>query len=152
MPGMGEAHPRWKGGRSLDKSGRVMISLNGRKVYEYVLVAEQALGKLLPPKAIIHHVDGNNTNNINSNLVICEDQAYHMLLHQRMRVLEVGGNPNTQYLCGRCNKAKDFSVFYRQKVGRAAGRPTSYCKVCISELDSLRTEKRRKEKHNGLYI
>ncbi len=44
--------------------------------------AEQALGHPLPPSAVVHHhtYDGDR-----SQLVICQDRAYHALLHQRMR-------------------------------------------------------------------
>lgn len=44
----------------------------------HVLGAEKALGKPLPDNAVIHHHD-------KEQLVICQDQAYHMLIHQRMR-------------------------------------------------------------------
>lgn len=49
--------------------------------------AELALGKPLPYGVVVHHVDGNPGNNENSNLVICEDRAYHSLLHSRTEAL-----------------------------------------------------------------
>jgi len=54
----------------------------------HVLIAEKALGKKLPPGAVVHHADGNPSNNKNSNLVICPSQAYHMLIHARTRAYE----------------------------------------------------------------
>src|SRR5258708_6599812 len=62
---------------------------------EHELIAEQVLGHPLPKKAEIHHVDNNGLNNEHSNLVICQDHAYHMLLHARTRIVKAGGNPNT---------------------------------------------------------
>jgi hypothetical protein len=37
---------------------------------------EQCRGKQLPPYAVIHHHE--------DELVVCQDQSYHMVLHQRM--------------------------------------------------------------------
>lgn len=66
--------------------------INNKTIRGHRLVAEKALGKPLPEKAVIHHVDGNGLNNTNSNLVICQDHAYHMLLHIRQKALEASGH------------------------------------------------------------
>ncbi len=50
-------------------------------------MAERALGKPLPPKAVIHHHDPNQ-------IVVCQDQAYHNFLHQRQRAHEACGHAN----------------------------------------------------------
>lgn len=63
-------------------------------VLEHILVAEKALGRFLPLGSPVHHVDGDRTNNAPSNLVVCEDAAYHNLLHRRMRALEASGDPS----------------------------------------------------------
>lgn len=64
----------------------------GRKVGEHVAVAEQAIGKPLPKGAIVHHIDGDKHNNAPSNLVICQDRAYHNLIHRRERALFMTGD------------------------------------------------------------
>ena len=64
---------------------------NGVRKLEHVRIAEAALGKPLPPKAEIHHVDGNKRNNDPTNLVICPNRAYHMLLHKRQRQMQAEG-------------------------------------------------------------
>lgn len=63
------------------------------RVLEHLLVAEKALGKHLPPKAVVHHWDRDGENNEPANLVICENNVYHLLIHQRMRAFEACGNP-----------------------------------------------------------
>jgi hypothetical protein len=55
-----------------------------RYVFEHILVAEKALGKHLPPGAVVHHVDEDGLNNKPWNLVICQDNAYHRFLHKRL--------------------------------------------------------------------
>lgn len=76
---------------------------------EHRIVAEQALGKPLPDGAVIHHVDGNALNNASTNLVICQSQAYHLLLHQRQNALDACGNPNHRK-CVYCGKYDDPSA------------------------------------------
>jgi hypothetical protein len=102
----------------------------GRKALRHVLIAERALGKHLPPRAEVHHVDENKRNNANSNLVICQDRRYHKWLHLRAMIVRAGGNPNTEALCPVCRRVKprsDFSV----KSASVNGL-TSYCRSCMS--------------------
>ena len=70
-------------------------------VFNYILVAEKALGKYLPLDAVVHHVDGNPTNDHPTNLVVCEDKSYHRLLHCRQRAHRESGNANWRlcYIC-----------------------------------------------------
>ncbi len=77
--------------------------VKGRKYLLHRWIAEQALGKPLPDTAVVHHVDGNRHNNANNNLVICEDDAYHALLHNRQRALDATGNVNS-VRCGDCSR------------------------------------------------
>ena len=72
-------------------------------VYEHVLVVVRArCGKPLPPKAIVHHVNGDGRDNRASNLVVCNDHAYHMLLHRRIAARAACGNPHWERcrICG----------------------------------------------------
>lgn len=98
-------------------------------VYEHVLIAERALGRYLPEGAEVHHADENKRNNANRNLVICQDKAYHKLLHARARVVAAGGDPNTQAVCGACRQPKPFSAFYRMADNASTG-VNGRCKEC----------------------
>lgn len=49
----------------------------------YHVVAAKALGRPLPNGACVHHINGDCSDNRPQNLVICQDNAYHMLLHSR---------------------------------------------------------------------
>lgn len=74
------------------KNGYVMIKINGELVYEHRVLAEKALGKPLPPKAIVHHTKAPDDNHGYFKLVICPDQDYHLLLHRRARELGYENN------------------------------------------------------------
>ena len=83
----GENSPSWKGGRFRDIRGHIRILMPKYPkadckgyVKEHILLAEKALKKPLPPKAVVHH-------HSEAQLVICENQAYHLLLHTNMRRL-----------------------------------------------------------------
>lgn len=106
----------------------------GRKhgtAHEHVLIAERALGKPLPPRAQVHHVDGDRRNNTPSNLVICQSQSYHSLLHVRMKTIRAGGDPNTDQVCGACGMVKPLAAFSLNARNQATGR-TSQCRACAA--------------------
>jgi hypothetical protein len=84
-------------------SGHISIRRNGVLKYEHVWIAEEVLGKELPAGAQIHHVNLNPSDNRKCNLVICPSDAYHKLLHQRLRALEACGNPNWRQ-CNFCHQ------------------------------------------------
>lgn len=85
--------------------------MNGVSIHE--VIAEKALGKPLPIGAQVHHVDGSKDNS--SQLVICQDQAYHLMLHARTRIVMAGGNPNTDAICTNCQSVKPRSEFWKSK-------------------------------------
>lgn len=55
-----------------------------RNKYKYRKVAEQKLGRPLQPLEIVHHIDGDSSNNNPDNLLVC-DHATHYMLHKEMR-------------------------------------------------------------------
>lgn len=91
----GSNSKNWKGGRRINSLGYRLILVPGHPrsnvngyVREHIYIAEKALGKPLPPGAVIHHVNETKADNGPGNLVICQDEAYHRLLHKRMRAIK----------------------------------------------------------------
>lgn len=68
-------------------------------VPEHILVAERVIGKYLPLSAIVHHTNEVKSDNCPSNLVVCEDQVYHTLLHTRKKALLECGHPSWRKCC-----------------------------------------------------
>ena len=68
-------------------------------ICEHRAIVEAVLGRSLPPKSQIHHVNGDEKDNRACNLVLCPDQAYHALLHRRLRALKACGNANWNRCC-----------------------------------------------------
>ncbi len=106
----GSNHPRWNGGQHKDGNGYVMILIPGHPradvggyVREHILVAEKALGKSLPERAVVHHANGTKDS---GPLVICQDNAYHQLLHRRERALNDCGHTSWRK-CRFCKQYDD---------------------------------------------
>lgn len=109
----GEGNPRWKGGRHVNDRGYVLLRRLDHPsrnhlgyVREHLLVAEAALGRPIPQEHPVHHVNEDPGDNRPGNLVICENQAYHALLHRRLRALRACGNPGFMQ-CKFCRRWDD---------------------------------------------
>lgn len=143
---VGAKNPMWKGGRFVNTFGYVLI-LNREHpradhmgyVREHLIVAEKAVGHYLPSPICIHHVDGNRQNNSPQNLVICPNNGYHRLLHNRIRALKFCGNANWK-VCGYCHKYDDPQNLLGSKPGQFAHRK------CRNAYALKRHHKKRKEK------
>lgn len=79
------------GRRHLSSHGYVRVVLEGgARQYEHILVAERALGRRLknfgrghPENEVVHHINGDKTNNSPTNLLVCTHK-YHVELHHRL--------------------------------------------------------------------
>lgn len=127
----------WKNG--ITRNGKNILiykpdhpkAIHGKYVPEHRLVAEKALGKILPDKAPIHHVDCDRSNNTPSNLVICESQGYHNYLHMRQRAFQATGNVNHLkcQICKKYDSPDNLYVYYYSDGTPKFGRH----KACHSE-------------------
>jgi hypothetical protein len=65
----GKDSPNWKGGREVTKDGYIRIWLSRKqKILEHRLIMEQHLGRNLTKSEVIHHINGNNSDNRLENL------------------------------------------------------------------------------------
>lgn len=74
--GRGARNPKWRGGRSSNNGYRIVFTPNHPHatslgyVFEHRLVMESVLGRYLTASEIVHHKDGNTTNNAPENLEV----------------------------------------------------------------------------------
>ena len=143
----GEVHHSWKGGRIKTRGGYIWILNHDHPktdrdgyVREANLICEKALGKNLPPKAVVHHIDHIKTNNYNQNLVICQNTGYNQILHHREKAYKACGFAHWRK-CGYCHKWDDPKNLYISPNGYQA-----YHKSCAKEY--LKKWEENKNVHN----
>lgn len=76
-----EKNGNWKGGRVVTVDGYVKIRVPGRKpayVPEHRLVMENMIGRLLRPKEVVHHRNGDRADNRPANLQLFSENKFHL--------------------------------------------------------------------------
>lgn len=86
-----EKSPRWNGGRKKRKDGYIFVvapddhpypaytKKSGLKyILEHRLLVEQSIGRYLLPSEVVHHKDGNPSNNSIENLELFSSQSEHI--------------------------------------------------------------------------
>ncbi len=126
------------GGGGLDADGYWVTHKKGVRMPQHIQIAEKALGKQLPKDAQVHHVNEKRLDNVQSNLVICQNNAYHRLLHRRMGAIKAG-MPARFRKCGYCHSYDDPLNLYLH------GSSVHHRK-CKTDYDY----RRKKEATNGI--
>ena len=96
--------------KTITKEGYVYVGPEGGRL-EHIAIAEKALGKKLPSRAQVHHVNGTRSDNAKNNLVICPSGKYHKLLHTRSAAFDATGDANKRR-CAYCGKYDDAENLY----------------------------------------
>ncbi len=75
----------WKGGKTTNIHGYVLIRVDGAYKYEHRHVVECHIGRTLKRREVVHHVDGDKTNNAIHNLVVM-DKSEHDRIEALRRI------------------------------------------------------------------
>lgn len=121
-----EKNANWRGGRYVASNGYVLVRTTGRRedpyhgyVYEHRLVAERMLGRTLLPGELVHHVNGDKTDNREENITVLPSIAHHLAAHRTRGDLRSPGQENPVVFCA-CGCGESFRWF------DGAGRPRKY--------------------------
>lgn len=79
---------RHRGNRRLDKKGYVIFRVGlGVRKKEHVYIAEQVLGRQLKRGEMVHHINGDRSDNRRCNLLVCTIK-YHTWLHWKITQIQ----------------------------------------------------------------
>ena len=122
----GSKHPR--GGHTRKKDGYHVIQVDGKNMLEHRHIMEQHIGRKLERKEVVHHIDGNPSNNMIANLLLIINQSEHIKSHC------VHYRDDTHKQCTCCKEIKLRSEFSTNGNTHANQDPNySICKSCRSK-------------------
>jgi hypothetical protein len=137
---VGDRSAHWKGGVRLER-GRVLVhrpdhpdAQQSGYIYRYRLVAEQMLGRRLKADEVVHHIDGDETNDDPGNLLVM-GQAEHASRYDARRRAR-GVIPER---CAHGHRLDNETLY----IHRRDGLTKWTCKVCRREAGRRHDAKRR---------
>jgi len=131
----GEDHWNWKGGKTIGVRGYVLIKSpdhpfknNGGYVREHRLIMEKLLGRYLLPSEVVHHVNGDVSDNRLENLKLFSSPGDHWRSHVTKEC-----NTENQRQCSRCKMIKKLNTENFYKANDKLYGFRYVCKKCRKE-------------------
>ena len=129
----------WKGGRT-KKDGYILIRRSDHPhadpstgyVREHRLIVEQSIGRYLTPEEVVHHINGDKSDNRIGNLAVMSASEHSRLHGGRASVLHRSSGEFTCQECGRSDVRHEClglckACYIRQW---KRNRPTRLCDAC----------------------
>lgn len=115
-----------KPGQGFYASGYKAAQVDGVKKFDHVRIVENVLGKSLPKGCVVHHANGDRSDNRKENLVVCQDRAYHNLLHARMSAINATGDASKR----KCRHCKNYDSLTNLTSYKCAKTTSYWHKEC----------------------
>lgn len=80
----GEKSPTWKGGKTRSRKGYVVLRNDGDVIFEHRAVMEAHIGRKLTDDEVVHHINGDKTDNRLENLQLMT-RGEHSTMHNKRR-------------------------------------------------------------------
>ena len=80
----GEKSPTWKGGKTRSRKGYVVLRNDGDVIFEHRAVMEEHIGRKLTEDEVVHHINGDKTDNRLENLQLMT-RGEHSTMHNKRR-------------------------------------------------------------------
>jgi hypothetical protein len=85
-----EKNGKWKGGRTTTNEGYVKVRVYPKRHYdnyflEHRLIMEKFLGRELNGEEVVHHVNGNRSDNRIENLILFKSGGDHVAWHRKRK-------------------------------------------------------------------
>jgi hypothetical protein len=115
----GESNSNWKGGVMYDRGRKLIYSpkhprpdfLKKIYCYEYRLIMEKHLGRYLNDDEIVHHINGDHTDNSIENLQVMT-QTEHIALHKKQGNMKRGYKSKFTF---KYNNREEYRKLYNKK-------------------------------------
>ncbi len=123
----GSKNPLWKGGRIKHQRGYILIykpehpfATKGGYVFEHRLIIEKQIGRYLKSKEVVHHINGNPSDNRLGNLMLFSSNSEHNIKYKQIKsrplpipnkvgeiiTIRNEGNNGRRYMVNKCLKCK----------------------------------------------
>lgn len=95
--------------------------INGKTKQVHRIVMEEHLGRKLAKEEVVHHIDGDKSNNELDNLMLFPTKNAHTKYHFQNGDLKLNAGTNKKKLingklkCSECGLIKDLSEFWKHK-------------------------------------
>jgi hypothetical protein len=151
----GSANPNWKGGRT-SREGYSLIRRGDKYVPEHRVVMEEFLGRPLLRSEVIHHINGDKSDNRIENLKLYSSQSEHLLEHKCLwKNLSVKA-PECACGCGkpvtRNTRSRTWNTYLPGHNPKPVKRPSGRAPLCVCGCGERVEPSKRYKGHWNRYV